>query len=398
MIDLLSCKVMPYAWGSRTAIAELRGQDASTAPEAELWMGAHPLGPSHVHRDGRQRGLHELVAEDPAREMGHRVHDAFGARLPFLLKVLAAAQPLSLQAHPTESQASEGFADEERRGVPIDAPNRNYKDPCHKPELICALTPFDALCGFRRVEDTLQLFDELAVNELAAVLAPLRRSPDRTGLAEAFRAVMTMPQAARASAVQATIAACARIGSPTFERERAWALKLAGLYPGDVGIVSALFLNLVHLEPGQAIFMGAGNLHAYLEGVGIEIMASSDNVLRGGLTPKHVDVPELMKVLDFEHGPMPPVRPRAVDAVENVYDTPAREFRLSTLRIAGAPTMRETLGPEILLCTEGHLHVGAEGKSSLSLKKGDSVFVSGSARHYTVQGDGLLYRATVNLA
>lgn len=398
MIDLLSCKVMPYAWGSRTAIAELRGHGTSTGPEAELWMGAHPLGPSNVNREGRERSLHEVVTEDPRREMGHRAHDAFGARLPFLLKVLAAAQPLSLQAHPTESQARAGFADEERRGVPLGAPNRNYKDPCHKPELICALTPFDALCGFRRVEDTLRLFDELGVNELAAVLAPLRRSPDRAGLAETFRAIMTMPQADRVGAVQATVGACARIGSPTFERERAWALKLAGLYPGDVGIVSALFLNLVHLEPGQAIFMGAGNLHAYLEGVGIEIMASSDNVLRGGLTPKHVDVPELMKVLDFEHGPMAPVRPREVDAVESVYDAPVREFRLSTLRIAGAPTMRETLGPEILLCTEGRLHVGAEGKASLEIKKGDSVFVSGSARHYTVQGDGLLYRATVNLA
>ncbi|AKU94224.1 Mannose-6-phosphate isomerase [Labilithrix luteola] len=398
MIDLLSCKVMPYAWGSRTAIAGLRGLGASAGPEAELWMGAHPLGPSKVNRGGRERSLTDLVAEDPAREMGHRARDAFGARLPFLLKVLAAAQPLSLQAHPTEAQARAGYADEENRGVPLDAPNRNYKDPCHKPELICALTPFDALCGFRRVEDTLRLFDELGVRELAAVLTPLRRSPDQTGLAETFRAIMTTPQAARAAMVDATVAACLRPGGTGFERERAWAVKLAGLYPGDVGVVSALLLNLVHLSPGEAIFMGAGNLHAYLEGVGIEIMASSDNVLRGGLTPKHVDVPELMNVLDFTYGPMTPVRPREVDAVENVYDAPVREFRLSTLRMAGAPSMRETLGPEILLCTEGSLHVGAEGKTSLEIKKGDSVFVSGSARHYTVQGDGLLYRATTNLA
>lgn len=401
MVDLLSCTVMPYAWGSRTAIAELTGRPSpSEGPEAELWMGAHPMAPAQVTRDGATRALSEVIAEDAERELGAGVVSAFGARLPFLLKVLAAAEPLSLQAHPTAEQARAGFEDEERRQVPKAAADRNYKDAAHKPELLCALTPFEALCGFRRVEDSLALFDALAVPELEGVLAPLRArgSERRAALGATFRAIMTASEAERARAVSATVRACeAHRGA--FPRECALAVRLARLYPGDPGVVSALLLNLVHLEPGEAIYLGAGNLHAYLEGVGIEIMASSDNVLRGGLTRKHVDVPELMRVLDFADGPVHPLRARSIDPDEEAWETPAAEFRLSRVHVGPRGLAREVRGPEILLCEKGAVTVRpGDGTAPVTLAAGRSAFIPASSRRYALAGQGSLWRATVNLA
>lgn len=396
MIAVLDCKVMPYAWGSRTAIAELTGRPSpAPGPEAELWMGAHPMAPSRVAVGGASVSLSDLVERDPRGTLGDRVVDGLGPRLPFLLKVLAAAEPLSLQAHPTAEQARAGFDDEERRGVPRDAPTRNYKDPSHKPELLAALTPFDALCGFRRAEDTARLFDALGVSALAG-------SVRERGLGETFRAIMT----GGAPPVGEVVLACeahAR-AQGAFARECAWATRLAALYPGDVGVISALLLNLLHLEPGEAIYLGAGNLHAYLEGVGVEIMASSDNVLRGGLTKKHVDVPELMRVLDFADGPVTPIRARAEGDVEDVYDAPAREFRLSRLRAGGAPAWRDVVAPEILLCTEGAALVepasGAGGATLLA--KGSAAFVAAGTGRYGVRAApgataAIVYRATANL-
>ncbi|MBX3220228.1 MAG: mannose-6-phosphate isomerase, class I [Labilithrix sp.] len=382
---------MPYPWGSRTAIASLTGRPTPSAgPEAELWMGAHPVAPSFVERDGERASLEAIVERAPERELGDAVVRELGPRLPFLLKVLAAAEPLSLQAHPTLAQARAGFADEQARGVPISAPNRNYKDPSHKPELLCALGPFDALSGFRRVDETLRLFDVLAVPELEASIAPLRASRDASGLAATFRALMTMPAERRAGVVDATIRAASR-ASEAFPRERALVGRLAALYPGDIGVVSALLLELVHLEAGEAIYLGAGNLHAYLEGTGVEIMASSDNVLRGGLTKKHVDVPELLRVLDFGGGPATVLRPRAVDEHEAIYDTPAREFRLSRIRVQGAVT-RATSGPEILLVTEG-----AARANAVPIAQGGSVFVPARTAAYELEGDATVFRATTNL-
>jgi mannose-6-phosphate isomerase len=390
-MDLLECTVMPYAWGSRSAIAELTGRPTPTEqPEAELWMGAHPMAPSRVSR-GSSLSLAEVIAKDPERELGVDVAKAFGPRLPFLFKVLAAAEPLSIQAHPSMEQARAGFDEEEKKGIPRDAGNRNYKDASHKPELLCALTPFDALCGFRAIPETIALFDRLGVRALDDKLAPLRKTRDRAGLAETFRLVMTTPELERMPIVDAVIEACA-VGGEPFAKEYAWAARLAALYPGDVGVVSALLLNLIHLEPGDAVYLGAGNLHAYLEGTGVEIMASSDNVLRGGLTKKHVDVPELMKVLDFVDGPIEPLRPRQIDDVERVYETPAREFRLSVLDLksrAGGVT-REMFGPEILLVTSGAATLGGE-----TIGRGRAAFVPACLGKYTLDGDAVVYRATV---
>jgi mannose-6-phosphate isomerase len=389
---------MPYAWGSRTAIAGLQGRPTpSDQPEAELWMGAHPRGPSRLVRAGVETTLVDVIDGSAERELGAATLGRFGRKLPFLLKVLAAGQPLSLQAHPSVAQAEAGFAREDALGIPLDAPHRNYKDRNHKPELICALTPFDALCGFRRVSDTVALFDALGVSQLDATMAPLRWSDAAAGLAATLHAIMTKQQPASAEMVEATLAAC-RVHDGPWRRECQWALRLAELYPDDPGIVTALLLNLVHLQPGEAIYLGAGNLHAYLDGVGVEIMASSDNVLRGGLTTKHVDVEELLAVLEFIDGPVPVLSPVPVDAHEVSWPTPAPEFRLSRVDVRGAAVTRRVDGPEILICTQGQLDVQDQsGRAAVTLVTGLACFVPGTGVSMTLTGVGTVFRAAVGL-
>jgi len=387
-VDLLENVVQPYAWGSRTAIAELRGLPSPSAtPEAELWMGTHPAAPSKSVRGTDTRALGERIALAPERELGHRVVASFGAELPFLLKILAAEEPLSLQAHPTLEQARAGFAREEAAGVPRTAAHRNYKDPNHKPELICALTSFDALCGFRAVDDTRALLAELGtLEDLSERL--------RGGLHEAFAWLMGLDRGSRVAKVEATLAACARITSGRFARECAWALRIGKVHPGDVGIVGALLLNLVTLEPGEAIYLPAGNLHAYLHGVGVEIMASSDNVLRGGLTPKHVDVRELLSVLDFQAGPVAKVQPIREGALER-WATPAREFALSRVRLGAGDAWAAPIdGPTLAICTEGEV-VARDAETEVTLSSGRSVFIPASAERLALNGRGAVFLASV---
>lgn len=373
--------VQPYAWGSLSAIPELLGVEPSGAPQAELWLGAHPSAPSQVLGDA---GLDAVIARAPAALLGEPVLARFGAGLPFLLKVLAAARPLSLQAHPSLEQAKEGFAREEAAQVPRSAAHRNYKDANHKPELICALGPFHALCGFRRVADSVALFRGLGETALAERL-------ERDGLRATFAHVMTLPESERQALATSVAGACAARPPKGFEAECAWGVKLAAQYPGDVGLVGALLLNLVTLQDGEALYLPAGNLHAYLEGVGVELMANSDNVLRGGLTPKHVDVPELLSVLSFEDGPAKVLTP--VGAPEAVYETPAPEFRLSRIDLA-APVTLARRGPEVLLVTRGDVEVTCGGEV-LDLAQGESVFVGADEGALELAGEGRVFRATV---
>jgi len=218
-------------------------------------------------------------------------------RLPFLFKVLASAKPLSIQAHPNRAQARQGFARENELGIPLDAPNRNYKDDNHKPEIICALTPFWALIGFRKIEEMIDLLERLQIHSLEKEIDILRAQPNSAGLKDFFRAVMTLDKQSKEEAVgEALVSAEARADEDPVS---SWMIKLHQEYPGDIGVLSTVLLNLIRLEPGDALYQSAGELHAYLEGVGMELMANSDNVLRGGLTPKHVDVPELLNTLNF---------------------------------------------------------------------------------------------------
>jgi mannose-6-phosphate isomerase len=394
----LDNRVREYAWGSRTAIAEMLGRPyPSPGPEAELWLGAHPSAPSRALQDGSWRSLVEVIAAAPERELGTSVVSRFGTSLPFLFKVLAAETPLSLQAHPDAEQARAGFEAEERAGVPRDSDVRTYKDRNHKPELLCALGPFDLLCGFRRAGDTARLLGELGVGALSERASLLERAPGPGGLRVLVESLFALRGPARSELVAATTRACSRLaaGRGEFALDCDWAVRIAAMYPGDVGVLVALLLNRVSLEAGQAVYLPAGNLHAYLRGVGLEIMANSDNVIRGGLTPKHVDVPELVRVLSFADGPVDVVRPRG-ESAEEIYDTPASEFRLSRIALADSPfRANQRRGPEILLCTEGSAFVSpGEGPAS-ALPKGSSVFVSASAGPYALAGSGTVFRATV---
>src|SRR5919199_409659 len=283
--------VRPYAWGSRTILAKLQGRPVpSEGPEAELWLGAHPGDPSTVTRPDGPISLATLIADDPKGQLGAEAAGEFGSRLPYLMKVLAADAPLSLQAHPDAEHARRAYAAQEADPA---AP-RNYTDPYHKPEMLVALTPLEALCGFRAPDVSAAVLEELDLPRLAPVVAALRAGV--TGLRDAVRILLTWPADDRPDLVDAVVAAAGAQPRSRYAESHALAVELARHYPGDPGVLVALLLNHVRLEPGEAIRMPAGNMHAYLNGASVEIMAASDNVLRGGLTPKRVDVDELLQV------------------------------------------------------------------------------------------------------
>lgn len=395
-LSQLVCKIQNYAWGSRSFIAELQGRSApSSEPEAELWIGAHAGAPSEVVEGEARQRLDALIARDPNAMLGSDVARRFGAELPFLLKVLAAAEPLSLQAHPSATQAQAGFAREQAANIPLNAAERSYKDARHKPELIVALTPFIALSGFRAVERTRRLFDELAVSALSALAAPLAEQPAAAALRAVFERLIQCHGAEREALVRDVRAAAQEkaVRSAEFANELAWVERLHTLYPGDVGVVVALLLNWIELAPFEGLYLPAGNLHAYLDGAGVEIMASSDNVLRGGLTKKAVNVPELLRVLRFQELEVAPLVPVA-EADERVYLTPAEEFRLSFVNVKAPLSLTRSNGPELLLVTEGRVRVEAE-TSALLLEAGSSAFVPASEGALRVEGAGTLFRARV---
>ncbi|MEU5214281.1 mannose-6-phosphate isomerase, class I [Streptomyces sp. NPDC020742] len=403
-MDRLANTVRPYAWGSTTALPELLGTAPTGQPQAEMWMGAHPGAPSHLDRGIGSVSLAEVIATDPEAELGPDTVRAFGPRLPFLLKLLAAAAPLSLQVHPDLTQAREGFADEEQRGVPLDAPHRNYKDANHKPELIVALTPFDGLCGFRHPAHTADLMADLGLDDLTPYVDILRASPEEDALREVLTAVLSADHHAIAGTVERAAVAADQLaakGGPHADAYAAYA-SLAHHHPGDPGVLAAMLLNHVQLQPGEALFLGAGIPHAYLSGLGVELMANSDNVLRCGLTPKHVDVPELLRVVRFEAGDAGVLRPEDV-AGEEVYETPIDEFRLSrfVLPPGAAPRALVSRTPQILLCTAGTVRLRdaeesaeAAARDELVLTAGASAFVP-AGEQLTLSGEGTLFRATV---
>jgi mannose-6-phosphate isomerase len=386
-MDRLSNTVRPYAWGSTTAIPELLGVAPTGEPQAEMWMGAHPGAPSRLTRTaGTEQPLTDIIAADPERELGPATVEKFGPRLPFLLKLLAAGAPLSLQVHPDLTQAKKGYEDEERRSVPVDAPHRTYKDANHKPELICALTPFEGLCGFRRPTEAAEAMAALGVDSLKPYVDLLGAHPEEAALREVLTAILTADPAEMAETVTAAAAAAERLGGAHAPYAR-----IAHHFPGDPGVIAAMLLNHVHLQPGEALFLGAGVPHAYLGGLGVEIMANSDNVLRCGLTPKHIDVPELLGVVRFEATDPGILRPEASPSGEELYETPVDEFRLSRYDLSpgAAPVDLTRSAPQILLCTAGAPRVG-----TLDLAPGGSVFVP-SDESVEASGTGTLFRATV---
>lgn len=408
-MDLLRGAVRTYAWGSRTAIADFTGRPSPTAhPEAELWLGAHPGDPAYLDGDGTEHSLLDVISADPEGELGAATRQRFGDALPFLAKVLAADEPLSLQAHPSADQAAEGFAREDRLNLPINAPNRNYRDRSHKPELIVAIGQFEALAGFRPAAGSAELMAALDVPELDPYIGLLLGQADADGLRTLFTTWITAPQPDLDVLVPVVLDGAInylRSGQTTYEAEAKTVLELGERYPGDAGVLASMLLNRISLAPGEGMYLPAGNLHAYLHGMGFEVMANSDNVLRGGLTPKHVDVPELLRVLDFTPTTESLIVPREIgDGLELVYDTPAPEFAVSVLSVDGdhlghqvdAPSRHD--GPQVLLCIEGSVAVHAKS-NILTLDRGASAWVAaddGPIR-LVAERPSRLFRVTVGL-
>lgn len=392
--------VRAYAWGSRTFLAELQGRPSpSDAPEAEAWFGAHPGSPATIPATIPAAGpatLDDVIAADPSGELGADALERFGARLPFLVKLLAADAPLSLQAHPSAAQARRGFEIEEALGIPRDAPGRTYRDSWPKPELLYALTPFRALCGFREPAATVALLEALDVPDLGelvrrlavdgeAALAPTVAWALRDGRSDA---VAVLPQLRVAAARLRD-----RAGSSAWAATAASLVDLIDRYPGDPGSVVALLLRLVALSPGEAVHLPDGNLHAYLGGAGVEVMASSDNVVRGGLTAKHVDVDALLEVLDPRCLP-PPFVPGTAHGDETVHASPTPHFRLSRLRPGPDGVRLDARGPQILVAVGGAAEVTADGHR-VQVTSGRGAFVGARARDVVVAGDAQVFRTTV---
>jgi len=396
-IKLLKNPVQNYAWGSPTAIPELLGeQNPSHEPRAELWMGAHLKAPSLVNYDGQWLSLAELIAKYPQEILGNDVALAFGNKLPYLFKVLAAAKPLSIQAHPSRNQAKKGFVRETARGIAMDAPNRNYKDDNHKPECICALSPFWAMYGFRNIPDILTLMEKNCPVGLAGELDFLKKHPDSRGLKRFFTDLMTMDSQRQKRVVDEAVRNAHQYSDEDFAFH--WMTRLSNGYPTDIGILAPLLLNLIELKPGDALFLPAGELHAYLEGVGMEVMANSDNVLRGGLTPKHIDVPELLKVLHFKPRPVNILKAVKKNKNERIYASEADEFVLSVVSAsAGSPYQSsDSRSVEIMLCTEGTAFLKDKGTQEvINIKKGESAIIPAAVISYSITGDALIYKAAV---
>jgi mannose-6-phosphate isomerase len=353
--------VKHYAWGSPDRIPRLLGREnPEREPWAELWMGIHSEGPSTTTLDGKTVALSELV------------------ELPFLLKFLAAETPLSIQAHPDSNQAREGFERENNAGIPPSDPKRNYKDPNHKPEILCALTPFTAMAGFREFAETAAFLEKLEGT------GALRAALDR-GYREFLSFLFALSKEERAALSAAALRASQR------NPEKEWRLcgEFARLYPGDPGILSPLYLNVLELEPFDAIFIRAGLLHAYVRGFGIECMANSDNVLRGGLTPKHIDLEELFRVLSFEPCKPELLKPVPQDGGPSAgcdgYKTACGEFSLFLLRGAGKePSELKAPGGTIAAVYEGTLQI----PSGITLGPGESAYIPPRA-----PGESLVFRS-----
>ena len=370
----------------------------SEKPQAELWMGVHPKAPSEVLCNGQWMSLPEIIQKDPEGVLGESIAKNFSNELPFLFKVLAATKPLSIQAHPSRDQAQTGFARENEMKIPLDAPNRNYRDENHKPEMICALTPFWLLNGFRKIDNLIALTETIAAPGLRDIVRSLQGQHEAEGLKVFLTTLMTMDRDSQMQLVSEVIHCIDRNAGTDAALD--WVVRLNQEYPGDMGVLFPLFMNIVHLEPGQGMYTPSGRLHAYLKGAAIELMANSDNVLRVGLTTKNMDIRELLKILDFRHNEVDILRPKRRETGEDLYDTPAKEFLLSLISVERDSPFESSSARsvEIMICLEGDAQISDLGSGDvLSLTRGTSFIVPAAVDRYWIEGKATLYRAAVPL-
>ncbi|MBN2323977.1 MAG: mannose-6-phosphate isomerase, class I [Spirochaetes bacterium] len=397
-------KIQEYTWGSYRDIAGLLGLPVpSPVPQAELWMGAHPKAPSEVFLRGERVPLNAVIERDPSGVLGAWAAKRFSGELPFLFKVLAAASPLSIQAHPDLDQARRGFERENKKNIPVDAYDRSYRDQNHKPEILCALTEFWTMSGFRPFNRMLEILDVMTLRSIGREIKAFKKRPDTSGLKTFFHSLLSLPKDRVASLGREALKWAGSVAGETdafFEPIKRWVGRIGTRYPSDIGILSPALLNLVLLKPGEAMYTPAGVLHAYLEGCGIELMANSDNVLRGGLTDKFIDIPELLRTVRYEPASSIQVATIEREQGETLYDTPADEFILSKITLKKSKPYKSVSkrSVEILLCTHGSCsYTTLDGEYEHALKKGESVLVCSSMPEYEIQGDAVLFKAFVPL-
>lgn len=379
--------VQNYAWGSKTALTDLYGiANPQHQPMAELWMGAHPKSSSKIQDEaGGTRSLRDVIEANKPALLGQKVAERFG-ELPFLFKVLCADQPLSIQVHPNKQASEAGFARENAAGIPLDAAERNYKDPNHKPELVFALTPFLAMNAFREFSEIVSLLQPVAGAHTA--IAHFLENPNAERLSELFASLLNMQGDEKSRALAVLKAAVASQQGEPWETIRF----IAQFYPHDSGLFSPLLLNVVKLNPGEAMFLFAETPHAYLQGVALEVMANSDNVLRAGLTPKYIDIPELVANVKFVGKPARELLTQPVKQ-ENALDFPIPvadfAFSLHDLSTHEAPLAQQSAA--ILFCVEGEA-VLRRGDERLVLKPGESAFIAADESPVAASGVGRLAR------
>lgn len=396
----LENKIQDYAWGTRDVLNQLFSiPNPNRKPQAEIWMGAHSKAPSTVLVNHETPvSLIDFIREDPGFVLGPRVNTAFEGKLPFLFKVLSAAAPLSIQAHPDKTRAMEGFEKENSAGIALSAHKRSYKDPNHKPELIYAVTPFKALKGFRKIPEIISLLEELDIHALKWKLKKLKGDPTPEGLKSFYTCLMKQKGPKKRALIEGAVLSARGKDNPAFDE----LLNLHSYYSGDIGILCAVLLNLVVLRPGEAMYLESGELHSYIQGTGMEIMANSDNVLRGGLTPKHVDVEELLSTLTFKAGGVSVLKgEERGKTCETVYPTPAAEFELKVIHLTGGCDAGEYISDtdravQILFCGSGRGTISLTGRDEgLPLVPGESYLVPAGVSQYTVSGNVTLFKATV---
>jgi mannose-6-phosphate isomerase len=397
-IYLLKNEILEYHWGSENFIPELLGiKPPYLKPQAEMWMGAHIKAPSRVITDKGEIPLDRLIDEYPDEILGKSISEKFTGQMPFLFKVLSAAKPLSIQAHPDKMQADTGFRRENIIGIPLDASHRNYRDNNHKPELICALSDMWVLKGFRDPKEIISILEPVEDFCTKGGIDILKNQPDESGIRAFFMYLMNMEKPEAADLVNAAIQSIQDLRSKDQAYE--WMARLNIVYPGDIGVLSPLYLNVLKLAPGEAIFLPARELHAYLSGAGLEIMANSDNVLRGGLTQKYIDRTELNNILTFA-----PEKPQVITGYnaggfETFFNTQPEEFILSLINLPENDSTYKKEGEkgiEIILCTEGRARITdiCQG-SSLEIEKGVSLLIPAAVRGYTLEGKAKMYKASV---
>lgn len=382
----LNNSLQNYAWGSKTALTELYGiENPQGLPMAELWMGAHPKSPSTVEVNGEARSLREVIDADKIATLGKAVAERFG-ELPFLFKVLCADQPLSIQVHPSKAAAEEGFARENAAGIPLSAAERNYKDANHKPELVYALTPFQAMNGFRELHEIVSLLEPVAGAH--PQIAHFLENADEANLAKLFATLLSLQDEAKSRAIGVLKSALnAREGEP-------WQTikSIATDYPDDSGLFSPLLLNVITLQPGEAMFLFAETPHAYLKGVALEVMANSDNVLRAGLTPKFIDIPELLANLKFQAKPAATLLTQPQRDGETLnFPIPVEDFAFAIHGLSAAPQALAQNSAALLFCIEGQAVIEKSGQQ-LVLKPGESCFVAANESPVNAAGTGRLAR------